>query len=63
MSDFSSAGVFEAVPGTSLRHYRRKPQLLLTGRGTHPDGLKVKALVPIGLSVTRKLGIFLLCDH
>jgi hypothetical protein len=26
-----------------------------TGRGTHPDGLKVKALVPVGLSANRKL--------
>jgi hypothetical protein len=31
-----------------------------TGRGAHPDGLKVKALVPIGLSANPELTVPLL---
>jgi len=36
---------------------KAEPQLAPTGRGTHPGGLRVKALVPVGLSATRKLSL------
>ncbi len=39
---------YERQTGSALNSWL-KSQLVISGRGTHPDGLRVKSRVPVGL--------------